>query len=350
MANQDGMRYNEAMHGLYTILFIAVACLLCVVASIIPRRARLSVFELERRKGRGDVSAKEELRREALFEEMISYQRVLEALLLVISVITSVGAFGIIIGAASSLLLALFYGRIARFGIVHVWSQRIYDQYEESLLSFAERTPQVGKLLRTVVSSQDDTITISSREEIAHVIKHSNGILKEDEKKLLLNGLDFGNKLVETAMTPRGVIETVKKSDVVGPLLLDELHRTGHSRFPVIDTSLDHIVGILHIRELLTLNDKKTLTANDVMDNKVFYINQEQSLEHALAAFIKTHRQLFVVVNGYRETVGLLTLEDCIEALVGRKIVDQFDVYDDLRVVAERSAKFNNNPPNATNV
>ena len=53
-------------------------------------------------------------------------------------------------------------------------------------------------------------------------------------------------------MTPRGVMNTVAKEDVIGPLLLDELHKTGHSRFPVTDGDIDHIVGILHIRSLLT--------------------------------------------------------------------------------------------------
>jgi CBS domain containing-hemolysin-like protein len=57
-----------------------------------------------------------------------------------------------------------------------------------------------------------------------------------------------------------------------------------------------------------------------------------------------------VVVNGYRETAGIVTLEDCIEALIGRKIIDEYDLHDDLRAVAARSAKSNNNPPRATNV
>jgi magnesium and cobalt transporter len=136
----------------------------------------------------------------------------------------------------------------------------------------------------------------------------------------------------------------------VGPLLLDELHKTGHSRFPVIDGDIDHVVGTLHIKELLTLGDKSSKTAAQAMESRVFYINQDQTLDHALAAFIKTRHHLFIVVNGYRETAGILTLEDVMEALLGREIVDEFDVHDDLRIVAARNAKTNNNPPHATNV
>ena len=56
------------------------------------------------------------------------------------------------------------------------------------------------------------------------------------------------------------------------------------------------------------------------------------------------------MVNEYRETVGLLTLEDTLEALLGRKIVDEFDAHEDLRVVAERNPRRNNHPPKQRNV
>jgi putative hemolysin len=199
------------------------------------------------------------------------------------------------------------------------------------------------------LSGQGDT-PVASRQELEHLVNTSGVVLTADEKRLIINGLHFSQKTVESIMTPRGVVETVKKSDVLGPLMLDELHKTGHSRFPVIDGDIDHVVGMLHIKDLLTLGRKDTETAEQAMEKRVFYINQEQTLEHALAAFIKTRHHLFIVVNGYRETAGILTLEDVMEALLGREIVDEFDVHDDLRVVAARSAKGNNNPPHATNV
>jgi CBS domain containing-hemolysin-like protein len=86
------------------------------------------------------------------------------------------------------------------------------------------------------------------------------------------------------------------------------------------------------------------------MEKKVYYINQDQTLDHALAAFLKTRHHLFVVVNGYRETSGILTLEDVIETLLGREIVDEFDLYDDLRAVAAQTASENNNTKHGANV
>lgn len=78
--------------------------------------------------------------------------------------------------------------------------------------------------------------------------------------------------------------------------------------------------------------------------SEVFYIHGQKSLTRALHGFLKTRHHLFVVVNEYRETVGLLSLEDVIEALIGATIVDEFDAFDDLRAVAERNPNRNNQP------
>ena len=83
---------------------------------------------------------------------------------------------------------------------------------------------------------------------------------------------------------------------------------------------------------------------------RVFYIHELQTLDHALAAFIKTHHHLFVVINEYRETVGILSLEDVTEALIGRKIVDEFDAHDDLRKVANHNPHKLNSAPHHTDV
>jgi CBS domain containing-hemolysin-like protein len=146
-------------------------------------------------------------------------------------------------------------------------------------------------------------------------------------------------------MTPRGVIDSISKKELLGPLVLDDLHKTGHSRFPVIDGDIDHVVGMLHIQDLLILDAKqRSNTVEKVMEPRVFYVREDQTLEHALTAFLRTRHHLFVVVNEFRETVGVLSLEDVIEVLLGRKIVDEFDAHDDLRAVAARNPRGNNEP------
>ncbi|HUC96386.1 MAG TPA: CBS domain-containing protein, partial [Candidatus Saccharimonadales bacterium] len=185
---------------------------------------------------------------------------------------------------------------------------------------------------------------IASRQELQYLVDASVGVLSSDEKNLIVHSLSFGDQLVSSVMTPRSMIDSIKSSEFLGPLTLDDLHKTGHGKLPVIKNDVDHVIGILNLQSLLALDIKRSTTAEKAMDPKVFYIRQEQSLQHALAAFLRTKHNLFIVVNEFRETVGLLSLEDVIEALLGRKIVDEFDNHDNLREVALRNPHGNNYP------
>ena len=350
MAWQEIIVYNKNMKIVALICFCVFVFCLIAVASIVPQHSVLSTYELKRRRDNGNKTAAHELQREALLGDIVSLQKVVVATLLVIVVLLAVAAFGAIVGVILAIGVALFYNRLAQFSVIRTGADRFYDRIDAPLIRFVERHPMIGQTLRGV-SFDAAPVAVSSKEELEHLVKESNGILTTDEKKIVLNGLSFGAKTVEETMTPRGVMDVVKASELIGPLMLDALHKTGHSRFPVTDGDIDHIIGVLHIRQLLSIDGKKnSQTARTAMEKKVYYINQEQTLEHALAAFLRTRHHLFVVVNGYRETAGILTLEDVLESLLGRKIIDEFDRHDDLRAVAERSAKLNNNSKNATDV
>ena len=102
---------------------------------------------------------------------------------------------------------------------------------------------------------------------------------------------------------------------------------------------------MLRIQDLLTIDRKaKSHRAETAMSKDVYYIRENQTLQHALAAFLKTQHHLFIVVNEFRETVGLLSLEDVIEALLGQKIIDEYDVYGDIRKAATANPQKNNLP------
>lgn len=326
------------------VVCVVVFALLVAVAAVRPQRSRLSGFELERRNANGDKQAAAVLSREALLLDILSLQRVLAALLLV-SLVALLGAtFGWVVGITLSVIVALEYGAVARGAFVQKRAQRLYEKYEEILLGFIAKHPRFFGLIRSGGQTSGLSKTLDSREELEHLVAQSGALLSHDEKKLIHHSMRFNDRMVNEVMTPRGVIDTIEKRELLGPLTLDELHKTGHSRFPVIDVDVDHVIGVLHIQDLFTLDAKRSVTAEKAMEPRVFYIREDQSLTRALAAFLRTRHHLFVVVNEYRETVGLLSLEDVIEALLGRKIVDEFDAHDDLRAVAERNPRGNNRP------
>lgn len=343
------MGYNRAMQTITTVLFLIVLALLVIVASISPRRSHLSRYELDRRKEEGDTSAHSELERELVVGDVVSFLKAVMALLLALCVLLAVSSFGWFFGCIISVVVALSYGRLAQVEWIHGFSDRVYQPYDEGLVNFVRKQSWIGLFIRSISLEHTDA-SVGSRQELEHMIVQSGHFLTPDERRLLTNGLHFAEKKVESIMTPRGVIAGVAKKDLIGPLLLDELHKTGHSRFPVLDGDIDHIIGVLHIRELLALHDKKSETAEQAMEKKVYYIHQDQTLDAALAAFIKTRHHLFIVVNGYRETAGIITLEDVVEALLGRQIVDEFDLHDNLREVAAREAKHNNQTSHGVDV
>ena len=320
-----------------SILIIAIFILLLTVAAVQLKHSEFSIFELERRVEMGDKSAKKALIREKSLGDVISLQRVLVALLLIVLALLSVVNFDWLIGVFITLFIVIEYGAISRLGFFRSCSKKLYKRLEKPTLRFIRKAPFIFKIIRSV--STDDYIYdqhIHSRAELQNLIDGSENVLTSDEKKLIVNSLSFDDRLVNTIMTPRNMISSIKKSEFLGPLALNDLHKIGHSRLPVTNGDINHIIGVLHLQSLLTLDIKRSMTAEKAMEPKVYYIREDQSLHHALAAFLRTHHHLFIVVNESRETVGLLTLEDVVEALLGRKIIDEFDTHDDLRLVASR--------------
>ncbi len=174
-------------------------------------------------------------------------------------------------------------------------------------------------------------------ELLGHQATQFDNKISEPEIEMARRALQFGDKLIRDVMVPRRVVKVVNINETVGPVLINELHQTGHSRFPVYDGKKDNIVGALYLRDLVGL--KAEGKVKDVMKKKTMYVHEEQSLQDALQAIIKTHQHLFIVVNSFEEFVGVIGLEDVMEQIVGQPIMDEFDHYEDLRAVAERAAK-----------
>jgi len=161
--------------------------------------------------------------------------------------------------------------------------------------------------------------------------------ISNSEIELLKHSLTFGDKLVSDALVPKRVVESVSATESIGPVLMDELARSGHSRFPVYEGKHDNIVGVLYLHDLVAA--KRTGNVADLMSRKLTYVHEDFTLYQALQAFLKTKRHLFLAVNSFEEYVGILTIEDVLEQMIGKPIVDEFDRYDDLRAVAAAAAR-----------
>jgi len=206
-------------------------------------------------------------------------------------------------------------------------------KYSYPILQFAEKL--VGRWIQP-----EPILLIQSKDELLEILRHNAeefDHVSHDELKIAENALVFGDKLIGDHMTPLASVYFVSGEEVLSPVVLGELHDSGHSRFPVYQGSNQNIIGTLYIKDAMTVKDSKTI--KQVMRSEVYFIHERQTLDHALKAFIKVRHHMFMVVNEFEDVVGVLSIEDVIEQIIGRQIIDEFDKYDDLRAVAKHYAE-----------
>jgi CBS domain containing-hemolysin-like protein len=163
-----------------------------------------------------------------------------------------------------------------------------------------------------------------SDEELRLLVAASarQGKLDESERVIVGNALNFADTLVRQVMVPRTeIIAVPEELDLAGLIVVARQHRL--SRFPVYRDDLDHIVGVVHVKDLVGVDRSSKAKAHDLM-RKVPAIPETLRLDQALAEFRRQHAQLAIVIDEYGGTAGLVTLEDVLEELVG-EVGDEFE-------------------------
>jgi len=208
------------------------------------------------------------------------------------------------------------------------------------ILAFTPIARPLGSLLDRWLGEEGPSIY--SKEELYKIFEEhkisKDSDIEADEVRIVRHALSFGDKEVRSVMTPRRMVVSVTSTDTVGPLLLDELYKSGYSRFPVTkDPKSEEFVGTLYLRDLV--NIKPNGEVKDFMRPNTNYVHEEMALDHALRIFMKTNNHLLIVVNTFEEFAGVVSMEDIIEEIIGSEIVDEFDKHEDLREVAKSRAR-----------
>lgn len=160
------------------------------------------------------------------------------------------------------------------------------------------------------------------------------GAIEEQEGTIIENLLKLDDISVDEVLTPRSVMFTLQKDQTVGEVLEKHEH-ISFSRIPVTGEDLDDIIGIVRRYHLIKskAEDKFHLTVGELAD-KVLTVNEDTSVADVLDEFVLKREHLFIVNDEFGTTVGLITLEDAIETLLGVEIVDEFDSVEDMRKLA----------------
>ncbi|MEA2019302.1 MAG: CNNM domain-containing protein [Campylobacterota bacterium] len=188
--------------------------------------------------------------------------------------------------------------------------------------------------------SKNSDADIVSREELIHsaLLSEEDGVINDMESDIIENTLTLKEKRIKDILTPRSVVFAVEKNTVIKDLLEDK--RTyKFSRVPVYDELIDNIIGMVLTKKIFKHAIKNpNVSIKDIMIN-VDTINENIPVLKALSSFTKTKSHMLVVTDSYDQTEGIVTLEDCVETLLGLEIMDELDTTEDMRKLATSKMK-----------
>ena len=179
------------------------------------------------------------------------------------------------------------------------------------------------------LSRGDPEITVTE-DELYDIIEDmtEEGSLDEEQGELISSALQFGDVTVESILTPRVDVTAVDVDDSLGDVL-DLVRNQNHSRLPVYEGTIDNVVGVLQIRKFIKayLHLGENTELRPLLDEP-FFIHQSTNIDELLPIMSKGKKNMAIVTDNYGGTVGIVTIEDILEELVG-EIWDEDDVVEE---------------------
>lgn len=182
-------------------------------------------------------------------------------------------------------------------------------------------------VLRLLGIKNDDTEEQVTEEEIRMLVDEGGqtGAIKEAEREMIDGVFELDDLIVEEVMTPRTDVYCINIDQPLSEYL-DELLQARYSRIPVYEGDVDHIIGILHIRDYIRAARENGFEQVDVRSllRPAFLLPERKRVSEAFAQMQQTHTHLAVLIDEYGGFSGIVTIEDLIEEIVG-DIEDEFD-------------------------
>ena len=182
--------------------------------------------------------------------------------------------------------------------------------------------------LDKIFRKKDDNVT----DEIKNIVQegHQQGELLDSEAEMITNIIEFGDKEAHDIMTHRKNIVAIDADTTIKDCFEFVLGEN-YSRFPVYEGDIDHIIGVMHLRDLLKIyadSYKRNHTIYELKDEMLFdphFIPETRNINALFKSMQSEKVHMAVVVDEYGQTTGIVTMEDILEEIVGN-IMDEYDV------------------------
>lgn len=258
-------------------------------------------------------------------------------------------SMSILISTVIMTVVILIFGEItpkiiAKNNAVHISRKVIYPIYYLAFITKPVAYVMMGisKFIGKMVGVEikEESLMITEKDIISFVnVGESEGIIEEGEKEMIHSIFEFGETLAKEVMTPRIAMYSIEEEKSIDEIW-DELIETGFSRIPVYENSIDNIVGILYVKDILrAVKEGKTSTKIREFIRVPYFVPETKSIIEILEEFQKKKVHIAVVVDEYGGTVGLVTIEDLIEEIVG-EIRDEFDKENEEQIVKHGESSY----------
>ncbi|MGO1316722.1 MAG: hemolysin family protein [Cellulomonadaceae bacterium] len=212
-----------------------------------------------------------------------------------------------------------------RVGRAVATPQRVFTRLSKPFLWVLQGSS--NRLLRLIgIEPQEELASARSAQELASMATRSakHGLLDEDIARRVEHAIELAERTAADAMTPRPKVTFLSASAPVSEVL-EAASRTGHGRFPLIGTSVDDVVGVVHFKHALAVPaaERASRSATSI-SRPVRAVPSAMRLDDVLPE-LRTGLQLALVIDEYGGTDGIITLEDLVEELVG-EIDDEHDL------------------------
>ncbi|MBI3326052.1 MAG: HlyC/CorC family transporter [Nitrospinae bacterium] len=241
------------------------------------------------------------------------------------------GTGGEYLSIAATTSILLLFGEITPKSLAVRFPERVSLVVAWPLHAFGYLITPLRWSLRKLVdglmgAGGERPISLITEDEFKTLVDvgEDEGIIDQDERNLIQRVFEFGDQRVSQIMTPRTDIFAIEVSEPLS-IALPHIKDVRFSRIPVYEGSIDHVVGILYAKDLLTYSRHPDMDVKlgDLL-HPVFFVPESKRIDDLLREFQRNKVHVAIVVDEYGGVSGLVTMEDALEELVG-EIADEFD-------------------------